>query len=238
MECCAQMTSVPKAGCLLVLNNVGQVVKTFSGSSKCVRIYGPWDMTALDLGAIAELFVSNVLNGTVAANGSVVNRGTVVRIVLFIPSHGMPQELLRTAVGSAFGERTDPAALVIGPTGLGLGADGTLFVADSVPNRITAIRHAPFRGSSAGTGQVVTAGGALMTPLGLTVAPKGHVLTVNGGNGRLVETTPGGAQIATRYIDKSGSPAGAGALFGLVVAPRGAGLYYVDDAVNTLRLLH
>jgi hypothetical protein len=39
-------------------------------------------------------------------------------------------------------------------------------------------------------------------------------------------------------LDKSGSPPGAGALFGLAVAPNQAGLYYVDDAVNTLRLLH
>jgi len=31
---------------------------------------------------------------------------------------------------------------------------------------------------------------------------------------------------------------GAGALFGLAVAPSNKGVYYVDDAVNTLRLLH
>jgi hypothetical protein len=85
---------------------------------------------------------------------------------------------------------------------------------------------------------MVTSGGALNTPLGLTVAPGGDILTVNGGDGRLVETTPAGAQIATRFLDKSGSPKGAGALFGLVVAPHAAGLYYVDDAVNTMRLLH
>jgi hypothetical protein len=39
-------------------------------------------------------------------------------------------------------------------------------------------------------------------------------------------------------LDKSGSPAGAGALFGLAVAPRGDGVYFVDDATNTLDLLH
>jgi len=32
-------------------------------------------------------------------------------------------------------------------------------------------------------------------------------------------------------------PPGAGALFGLAVAPFGSGVYYVDDAVNTLRAL-
>src|SRR5689334_15528552 len=53
-----------QAGCLIVLNRWGQVVETFAGNG----INGPWDMTALDLGNAAVLFVSNVLNGTVAAN--------------------------------------------------------------------------------------------------------------------------------------------------------------------------
>jgi hypothetical protein len=39
-------------------------------------------------------------------------------------------------------------------------------------------------------------------------------------------------------LDRSGSPPGSGALFGLAVAPAASGVYYVDDAVNTLRLLH
>jgi hypothetical protein len=45
-------------------------------------------------------------------------------------------------------------------------------------------------------------------------------------------------QIATRFLDRSGSPPGSGAQFGLAVAPAASGVYYVDDAVNTLRLLH
>ena len=36
-------------------------------------------------------------------------------------------------------------------------------------------------------------------------------------------------------LDTSGSPPGAGALFGLAVAPQRSGVYYVDDAANTLR---
>ena len=111
-------------------------------------------------------------------------------------------------------------------------------MADSVTNRITAIPGAPFRQSSAGTGMTVTRNGALSTPLGLTIAPNGNVLTVNGANGKIVETTPGGTQVATRQLDSSGSPPGAGALFGLVVKRHGRGVYYVDDATNTLRLLH
>ena len=117
-------------------------------------------------------------------------------------------------------------------------SNGTLYVANTLVSKINAIPNAVFRGSSAGTGKVVSSGGKLNFPLGLTVAPNGNVLTVNGGDGRIVETTPGGMQVASRFLDKSGTPPGAGALFGLAVAPFGTGVYYVDDAVNTLRLLH
>src|SRR5580698_1259290 len=55
-----------KAGCLIVLNNRGQVVETFHGQG----INGPWDMTAVNFGRVSELFVTNVLNGTVAANST------------------------------------------------------------------------------------------------------------------------------------------------------------------------
>ncbi len=45
-------------------------------------INGPWDMAAVDHGSSAVLFVTNVLNGTVAAKGHDVKQGTVVRIGL------------------------------------------------------------------------------------------------------------------------------------------------------------
>ena len=66
---------------------------------------------------------------------------------------------------------TDPGALVIGPTGVGVGPNGTLYVADSVGNRITAIPYALFRHGSDGTGKTVTSGGFLNGPLGLAIAP-------------------------------------------------------------------
>ncbi len=173
------------AGCLLVINNSGQVAETISGHG----INGPWDMATISGGSRAVLFVSNVLNGTAAANGNVVHRGRVLRLTLKLRGSSPPILVKRTVIGSGFVEHTDPAALVVGPTGLGLNSHGTLFVADSVGNRITAIPAALVRHSSAGTGKVVTTGGKLNTPLGLAIAPNGHVLTVNGGNGKLVETT-------------------------------------------------
>jgi hypothetical protein len=224
------------AGCLIVLDREGRVVETISGR----HINGPWDMTAAVTEDGAALFVTNVLNGTVAANGAVVNAGTVVRIDLRIERGEAPQEMSRTVIGSGFAERTDPSALVIGPTGLGLGSDSTLFVADSLNNRIAAIPDALNRHSTAFAGLDVSANGALNDPLGLTIAPNDDILTVNGADGNLVETTPHGAQVAVKQLDSSGSPPslGAGALFGLAVAPRGLGVYFVDDAVNTLDLLH
>jgi hypothetical protein len=88
------------------------------------------------------------------------------------------------------------------------------------------------------TGTTLTTGGALNSPLGLALAPNGDVLSVNAGDGLVVETTPAGRQSATRKLDSSGSPPGAGALFGLALRPDQRGVYVVDDATNTLNLLH
>ena len=223
-----------KAGCLLVLNSSGTVVETIAGGA----INGPWDMAALDLGNSAVLFVSNVLNGTVAANGAVVNQGTVARLVLVLPHGHAPILVSEKVIGSGFSERTDPAALVVGPTGLGLAPNGTLYVADSVNNRIADIPNALFRVNSANAGRDVTANGAVNDPLGLAIAPNGDILSVNGNDGNIVETTPAGTQIDVKTLDSSGSPPGAGTLFGLAVVPGGNGVYFVDDGTNTLNLLH
>ena len=179
-----------------------------------------------------------MLNGNVEGQTGVVDQGTVLRLRVHVYWNRPPRLLAVTTIGSGFFEQANAAAFVIGPTGVGLGRGGTLFVADTGENRITAIRHAVTRMTTAGTGAVVTSGRWLNAPLGLAIAPNGDVLTVNGGDGRIVETTPGGAQIAHRFLDRSGSPPGSGALFGLAVAPGGSGVYYVDDATNFLRLLH
>jgi hypothetical protein len=229
------MAATAKAGCLIVLNNQGKVAETFSGSA---GIDGPWDMAVVNHGPFAELFVTNVMNGTVKAGGKVVDNGTVQRLILLVGGSQPPRLINSTTIASGFPQRTDPAALVIGPTGLALARTGTLYVANSLNSSISAIPGAAWRSTGAGTGTTITSGGSLNTPLGLAMAPNGDVLTVNGGNGLIVETTSSGMQIAKKMLDNSGSPPGSGALFGLAVAPHGAGLYYVDDAVNTLRLLH
>lgn len=226
-----------KAGCLIVLDSSGKPVRTIAGR----KVDGPWDMTALDRGRSADLFVTNVLNGTVAASPKTVKRGTVLRIDLRSLNRRHPKIRSETVIGRGFPERTDPAALVVGPTGLGLAADGTLYVADSAANRIAAIARAATAHAAVRGGRKVSAGGALNVPLGLTIAPGGDILTVNGGDGKLVETTPAGKQVAVKVLDNtkvSGAPNGNGTLFGLAVVPGGAGVYFVDDGSNTLDLLH
>jgi hypothetical protein len=221
-----------QAGCLLVLDSRGRVVETFAGGS----INGPWDMTAIDNGDRATLFVANVLNGTVAGGGNIVNGGTVSRIELsLLDEDDPPVKTSETIIGSGFPEKSDPNALVIGPTGLGISGT-TLYVASAVDNSIYAIFSATTIASTAGTGTLISSGGGLNGPLGLAIAPNGNILTANGGDGNMVETTPGGTQIAVEGVDSTG--AGGGTLFGLAIAPGGTGVYFVNDGNNTLNLLH
>jgi len=249
-----------QAGCLIVLNSDGVPVRTFASP----KINGPWDMTALDRGFEATLFFTNVLNGTVAANGQVVNTATIVRLDLDLS--GLPEARALTVIASGLPARTDPAALVIGPTGLGLSpardcgffgvspacdrdsfnrvstsADDrdaqVLYVADTLNNRIGVVRYPLTRPESSVPVETLTSNGFLNAPLGLAVAPDGNILTVNSNDGFIAETTPDGRQIAHRLLDDTGTPPGSGALFGLTTVGNGT-IYFVDDASNTLNRLH
>jgi len=245
------------SGCLIVLDSLGTPKETFYGS----LINGPWDMTAFDGDREASLFVTNVLNGTVSAGGAVVHGGTVTRLNLNLQGH-MPALESITIIGSGFPERTDPSALVIGPTGVGLRAscegdgddcahhegdrDGDhhdsslLYVADTLSSRVAVIDRALTRTTSAGIGRTLSSGGSLNGPLGLVVTPSGTVLTVNSSDGFITEISPHGMQVARKQLDNTpvpGSLPGAGTLFGLAFDPA-AGVYFVDDGSNTLNLLH
>jgi hypothetical protein len=233
------MSDTAQAGCLIVLDSNGNVAETITDP----QINGPWDMNVFD-GArgdgdddhenMATLFVTNVLNGTVAGGGQIVNEGTVLRIVLSISAGSPPAVASVTVIGSNFAERTDPGALVIGPTGVALSKNKkTLYVADSLNNRIAAIANPLTRHSSDSTGSTLSMGGSLNDPLGLTLAVNGDILTANGNDGNMVVTKPNGRQVDTILLD----PAGAGVLFGLTDVP-GQGVYFVDDGTNTLNLLH
>jgi DNA-binding beta-propeller fold protein YncE len=227
------MSDTAQAGCLIVLDSNGNVAETITDP----QINGPWDMTVYDRTgqqgdhpSDATLFVTNVLNGTVAGGGSIVSQGTVLRVVLSVPQASPPTVQSITAIGTGFDERTDPAALVIGPTGVALSKNNkTLYVADSLNNRIAAIDHPLTLSTSAGTGSTFSIGGGLNDPLGLTLGVNGDILAANGNDGNMVRIKPNGVQKETVLLD----PAGAGVLFGLIDV-QGQGVYFVDDGTNTL----
>jgi hypothetical protein len=143
----------------------------------------------------------------------------------------------QTVVGDGFSARSDKDVFLIGPTGLALGNDGTLYVSDALANRVVAIPDAVTRTTSAGTGRVVTQDKLLQRPLALINTPAGHLLVVNGKNGQVVEIDPAsGQQIYAQWIDtnQAQQPPGNGDLFGIAMRPDGKAFYYVEDDMNFL----
>jgi len=219
--------SANPTGCLIVLNSAGQVVETWSNPD----INGPWDLTTSVQGSSAAIFVSNVLTRppgttTVPPSGSC----TVVRINVTLGA-GMPQMTGATVVGTGFAWQVNHATFMLGPTGLAVGGNGTLYVAQTLGNHITAIPDALTRTAPIADGtSTLTSGGRLDAPLGMTLAPNGDVIAVNGNNGNAVEITPAGRQIAAATL----VPNGAGALFGVTLTADGRGLALVNDGTNAV----
>jgi hypothetical protein len=181
--------------------------------------------------------------GVGSADGEtpVVDKATVLRIELSIPDGKPPVLKSQTVIASGFGEKADKDVFLIGPTGLALAKDGTLYVSDAVHNSISAIPNALTRTTSAKTGRELTKEGLLHRPLALAIAPNGHLLATNGLNGQIVEIDLAtGKQIYAQWIDanKAQTPPGSGDLFGFAMTPAGDGFYYVEDDVNTLVLAH
>ncbi len=229
-------------GCLLVLDADGQLVAAWAGPD----INGPWgNMAVIDRGATATLFVSMAgfdlpgydIRDPATGYPVTVNKATVLRIELAVSPGKPPAIVARTVVAAGFAARADKDVFLIGPTGLALAGDGTLYLSDAMDNRIVAIPDAAARTDSAGTGRLVTKDGLLKRPLALALTQAGHLLACNAKNGQLVEVDPAtGKQLYAQWIDanQAQSPPGNGDLFGLAMTPDGKGFYYVEDDVNTL----
>jgi predicted lipoprotein with Yx(FWY)xxD motif len=224
-------TATAKYGCLIVLDSEGKAVETIASKN----IQGPWDSTATSEGSKTTLFVSNALNGGAAKGIHTVENSTVLRIELESGEQQTPKVLGETVIANGITWVDSAEALVLGPTGLALASDGTLYVASNQDNKILAISEATTRSTPAAKGgTVLTEGGHLKEPLGMVLAPNGNIITSNGGDGNIVETTSAGQQVAVQTAD---TKTGAGSLFGLAIAPEGKGIYFVDDGENTLNLL-
>ena len=229
-------------GCLLVFDANGQFETAWAGPN----ISDPWgNIASVDNGTTATLFVS--MSGFDVPGPDVhdpatgfpvtISKATVLRIELAIPPGKPPQIKAETVVANGFGQRADKDAFLIGPTGLALAANGTLYVSDALANRIVAIPDALTRTTSAGTGTTVTQGGLMQRPLALVMTSAGHILACNGKNGQVVEIDPTtGKQLYAVWVDanQAQSPPGNGDLFGIAMKPDGRGFYYVEDEMNFL----
>jgi hypothetical protein len=231
-------TGTRGAGCLIVLDSNGKVASVIAGD----KIDMPWgNMAVIDNGDNATLFVSMAGFGVGSPEGDprVVNQATVLRIKLSIPEGKPPAVVDQTVVASGFGSQPNKDVFLVGPTGLALGPNDTLYVSDATGNRISAIWDATTRDHSAGVGRTVTKDGLLQTPLAMATAPNGHLLVINAKNGQVVEIDPAsGEQLRARWIDpnKAQKPPGSGDLFGIAVTPAGDGFYFVKDEDNTLAI--
>jgi hypothetical protein len=235
-------TATKGDGCIIVLDSSGRLVAVWSGPT----INDPWgDMAVKDDGHKATLFISMAGFGLQSPRvidpatklPVVIHKSTVLRLDLSIPEGKPPVLISQTVIGDGFAQRADVDNFLLGPTGLALAPDGTLYVTDGLDSLIAAIPGALTRTTSAGTGKVVTQGGLLSWPLAMVMTPEGRLLVCNGKDGRLVEVDPAaGKQIYAQWInnDQAQSPPGNGDLFGIALTPDNSGFYYVMDDVNTL----
>jgi hypothetical protein len=219
-------------GSLLVIDKNGNLVNQLTDSR---LLNGPWDLAVRDDGRRVEVFVSNALSGT------------VTRLDLRIVGDGDGDKKdgviveRETQIASGYLHRCDPAAFVVGPTGLALDKErDILYVSSTGDNAIFAIRDASHRTSDAGMGNVVvTDQTRLHGPLGLALARNGDLISAQGDAvnpdpkqpSEIVEFTAGGQFVSQFSVDSA-----PGSAFGLALRPREDGFVFatVDDTTAAL----
>lgn len=218
------MSGAALQGSLLILSRTGAIVQTLTSAT---MLDGPWDLTVQTKGNSALVFVSNVLSGT------------VTRFNLSVKKGGVPTVTNMTQIASGYLIRTDPNALVVGPTGLVFDSSkNLLYVASTGDNKIFSIANAATTTTDGGMGTVVYSDPAhLRGPLALAMAPNGDLLTTNGDavnpdvtqthNSEIVEFTPSGSFVDELQVDTP-----VGAAFGIAVS--NGELAAVNDNTNTL----
>ncbi len=215
-------------GSLLILDSNGKVVETLSDIQ---LLDGPWDLAINDQDREVQVFVSNVLNGT------------VTRIDLDVPRNGNPVVESMTRIASGYKHEPNDAALVVGPTGLAYDARrDILYVASTDDNAIFAIRDAGDTREDHGMGKLIYSDPAHMHgPLGLVLAPNGDLIASQGDAvnadpnqpSELVEFTTKGKFVGQFSVDP-----GTGGAFGIAISSVDGSLRFaaVDDNTNSLDL--
>ncbi|MBB5506912.1 hypothetical protein HDG35_003181 [Paraburkholderia sp. JPY681] len=211
---------------MLVINPQGGLVTELKDQR---LLDGHWDLTVIDGGRFARVFVSDVLNGKVA------------RIDLSIGANGVQMLPGSTIIASGYLHRTDPAALVVGPTGLAYDpTHDVLYVASTGDNAVFAIYGAASANHDGGVGRMIYHDNKhLHGPLVLALAPNGHLVTANGDAvnpdpnqpSEIVEFTVDGQFVAQLQVDPAPRSA-----FGLAFdldSNRHLQFTAVDDAINT-----
>ncbi|MEA3120295.1 MAG: hypothetical protein QOI13_3565 [Paraburkholderia sp.] len=183
-------------GSLLVINRSGSKIAEWTPTM--AKINGPWDLTIFDQGNHAKVFVSNVLDGTVTRLDVSVDDGGVHL------NHA-------TKIASGYTFRSDPAALVVGPTGLVYDPQrDVLYVASTADNAIFAVFGAGNSMQDGSKGVTIYADNAhLRGPIAMALGPNGHLFVANGDAvnadakhpSEIVEFTPQGRFVAELSID-------------------------------------
>jgi hypothetical protein len=212
-------------GALQIVDRNGNLVETLTDAT---FLDSPWDLTIDDDGNRAQIFVANVLSGTVTRLDVAVSSSTVT-------------VLHKTLIAMGYKHEPNGAALVVGPTGLAYNeATDVLYVASTDDNAVYAVPHAGKANSPVVKGALVFADPHLRGPLALVFAPNGHLLAANGDavNGdpthpsEIVEFTKAGQFVREFNVD-----AGQGGAFGLATVLSVDGAFNfaaVDDNTNAI----
>jgi hypothetical protein len=220
----------PLPGPLLVLDRNGNLLTQIGGSD---LVDGPWGMALSDRGTTAQLFISNIFDGS----GNFA--GTITRLDVVLSPNSITV-LKATTIASGYTSHADAAGVVVGPAGLAYDSyRDILYVAAEGDDAIYALKGAGHATSTLGTGQLIYGNQSVLHgPLGLIFAPNGNLLTANADpatfppnadTSEIIELTRTGNFVREFSIDPN-----AGSAFAIAIANKGPinQFAYVDDFVS------
>jgi hypothetical protein len=213
-------------GTLQVVDKSGNLVATLTDHT---FFDSPWGLAVNDLGDTAQIFIANVLSGTVS------------RLDVTVGAAGIVIKQ-KTAIATNYTHRPDPNALELGPAGLTYDPfTDVLYVASTADNAIFAVPRAGKATFPVDKGAVVfNDANVLRGPIGLTFTLAGNLVTVNGDAvnadpthpSEVIEFTKGG-----RFVRQYNLDAGQAGGFAVATAFRPDARFnfsIVDDNNNTV----